>query len=70
MHCDIAHATCMGFAFAFLMPLGIIVLRVSRGNNLIWYHAAIMLLAYVLALAGLALGVYIAVKPKKMVSLE
>ncbi len=66
-NCVIAHATCMGLAFAFLMPVGAIVMRVAKVNHLIWYHAAIMLFAYVLALAGLGLGVYIAIKPKKQV---
>jgi len=66
-NCVIAHATCMGLAFAFLMPLGAIVMRVAKINNLIWYHAAIMMFAYVLAIAGLALGVYIAVKPEKQI---
>ena len=67
-NCVIAHATCLGFAFAFLMPLGAIVLRVARIHNLIWYHAAIMVVAYTLALAGLGLGVYIAIEPENQVN--
>lgn len=57
----------MGFAFAFLMPMGAILMRASRFKNLIWYHAAIMVFAYLLALAGLGLGVYIAIKPESEV---
>lgn len=63
----IAHATCMGFAFAFLMPVGAIVMRVAKVKGLIWYHAAIMMFAYTLALAGLGLGIYIAIKPESQV---
>ena len=65
----IAHATCMGLAFAFLMPMGAILIRVASMRHLVWYHAAIMLFAYVLALAGLGLGVYIAIEPESQVSL-
>jgi len=64
----IAHATCMGLAFAFLMPVGAIVMRVAKVKGVIWYHAAIMLFAYILAIAGLGLGVYIAIKPESEIT--
>jgi len=63
----IAHATCMGVAFAFLMPMGAILIRATRFRHLVWYHAAIMLFAYVLALVGLGLGIYIAIVPESQV---
>ena len=63
----ITHGTVMGFAFAFLFPLGSILIRVSSFRGLIWVHAAIQSLAYALALAGLGLGVYIAVYPESLV---
>ena len=57
----------MGFAFAFLFPLGAILIRVASFRGLIWVHAAIQSLAYALALAGLGLGIYIAVYPDSQV---
>ena len=59
----ITHGTVMGFTFAFLFPLGAILIRVASFRGLIWVHAAIQSLAYALALAGLGLGIYIAVYP-------
>lgn len=64
----ITHGTVMGFAFAFLFPLGAILIRVASFRGLIWVHAAIQSLAYALALAGLGLGIYIAVYPSSQVS--
>ena len=63
----ITHGTVMGFAFAFLFPVGAILIRVSSFRGLIWVHAAIQSLAYALALAGLGLGIYIAVYPDSQV---
>ena len=64
----ITHGTVMGFAFAFLFPLGAILIRVASFRGSIWVHAAIQSLAYALALAGLGLGIYIAVYPSPQVS--
>lgn len=63
----VTHGTVMGFAFAFLFPLGAILIRVASFRRLIWVHAAIQSLAYALALAGLGLGIYIAVYPSSQV---
>ncbi|KAL2054508.1 hypothetical protein ABVK25_005256 [Lepraria finkii] len=59
----IAHGTIMGFAFAFLFPMGAIIIRTSTLRGLIWIHAGIQAFAWLLALTGLALGVYIAIYP-------
>ena len=63
----IAHGTIMGFAFAFLFPVGAIVIRTGSFRKLPWVHAGIQMFAYILALAGLGLGVYIAIKPESQV---
>ena len=57
----------MGFAFAFLFPLGAIIMRAASFRGLVWVHAGIQLFAYTLALVGLGLGVYIAVYPESQV---
>ena len=64
---NIAHGTVMGFTFAFLFPLGAILIRVASFRGLIWVHAAIQTLAYALALVGLGLGIYMAVYPSSQV---
>ena len=57
----------MGFAFAFLFPIGAIIIRTASFRGLVWVHAGIQIFAYLLALAGLGLGVYIAIVPESQV---
>lgn len=59
----IAHGTIMGLAFVLFFPIGGIIIRVLSFRGLIWVHAGLQLLTYTLALAGMGLGVYIALKP-------
>ena len=48
----------MGVAFALLFPSGAILIRVFAFKNLVWVHAGIQLLSYILALTGMSLGIY------------
>lgn len=64
---EITHGTIMGLAFAFLFPLGAIVIRTASFRGLVWVHAGIQASAYILALTGLGLGVYIAIYPRSQV---
>lgn len=59
----IAHGAVMGLAFALFFPIGSILIRVFSFRGLVWVHAATQLLAYALSIAGLGLGVYLALKP-------
>ncbi|KAL6718395.1 hypothetical protein ACLMJK_004484 [Lecanora helva] len=63
----ITHGTLMGFAFAFLFPLGAIVIRTASFRGLVWVHAGIQAFSYLVALTGLGLGVYIAVYPRSQI---
>lgn len=63
----IAHGTIMGLAFALFFPIGGIIIRVLSFRGLIWVHAGLQMLTYTLALAGMGLGVYIALKPHNQV---
>lgn len=65
----IAHGTIMGLAFVLFFPIGGIIIRVLSFRGLIWVHAGLQLLTYTLALAGMGLGVYIALKPDDQVRL-
>lgn len=63
----IAHGTILGLAFAIFFPIGGIIIRVLSFRGLIWVHAGLQMLTYALALAGMGLGVYIAIKPNNQV---
>ena len=66
----IAHGAIMGLAFAFLFPVGAILIRIFSFPGLIWVHAAAQIFAYVMAIVGLGLGIYIALKPERQVSIH
>ena len=51
----------MGIAFALLFPSGALMIRLLSFTGLVWVHAAVQMLAYALALAGMGLGIYIAI---------
>ena len=63
----VTHGVIMGLAFAVVFPLGAILIRVASFRGLVWVHAAVQSLAYAMALAGMGLGVYIAVYPDSQV---
>ena len=65
----LAHGALMGVAFVALFPLGAIAMRVLSFRGLIWWHAATQIFAYTMALAGMGLGVWIAIKPDYIVRL-
>lgn len=62
-----AHGAIMGIAFVIVYPLGAILIRLLSFSGLVWVHAATQIFAYILALTGLGLGVYIALKPERQV---
>lgn len=62
----IAHGTLMGLAFALLFPSGSLFIRLFSFPGLVWVHAALQVFTYALAIAGLGLGVYIAVWPSQV----
>lgn len=64
-HAVIAHGTTMGAAFALFFPIGAIIIRLFNFRGLVWVHVATQIFAYTIALAGLGLGVYIAVTPSE-----
>lgn len=58
----------MGAAWALLMPLGGILIRLLKGKNVIWYHAGWMSFAYTIVLAGFGTGIWIAIAVHKISS--
>lgn len=63
-----AHGIIMGVVFAVILPLGAVVLRVTKSRNTIWIHAGWQIFALVLAIAGLGLGVWLAILSEKLVT--
>ncbi|KAI4169537.1 MAG: hypothetical protein LQ343_005617 [Gyalolechia ehrenbergii] len=56
----IIHATLMGAAFVFFIPLGVFLIRLTSFKNLVWWHAAIQISAYLTAVAAFGLGAWMA----------
>ncbi|KAI9719820.1 MAG: hypothetical protein M1812_003309 [Candelaria pacifica] len=56
----VTHGLVMALAFAVFFPLGAIVIRLFSFKGLMWIHAGWQIFAWILALAGLGLGVWIA----------
>ena len=62
----VAHGILMGVTFAALFPCGAIVMRAFSFRGLVWFHAGWQAVAYAIALAGLGLGVWIAVETQQV----
>jgi len=67
---SVAHGILMGITFAVLFPLGAIVMRVFSFRGLVWFHAGWQAVAYAIALAGLGLGVWVAVNTQQVSDLS
>lgn len=63
----IAHGVLMSLTFVIFFPLGAILLRVLALDNIIRLHARFQAFAYIVALAGMGLGIYLAVRPSYII---
>ncbi|KAI9828959.1 MAG: hypothetical protein M1819_006458 [Sarea resinae] len=50
----------MGLAFAVFYPLGALVMAVFRFRGVVWVHAAVQAFAYLMIVAGVGMGIWIA----------
>jgi hypothetical protein len=48
-------------AFVILFPFGAIAIRIMSFRNLVWFHAGWMVFTYIIVLASMGMGVWIAV---------
>lgn len=55
-----AHGTLASLAFVALFPTGAILIRIANFTGLVWLHAAIQALGFLIFIAAFGLGVYIA----------
>ncbi|CAF9916024.1 hypothetical protein IMSHALPRED_002945 [Imshaugia aleurites] len=61
-----AHGTIMCLAFVIFFPAGSFVIRLGKFKGAIYVHAAIQMFAYMMAIAGMGMGSWIAHAPKKL----
>lgn len=62
-----AHGVIMSFAWVIVFPLGAILIRALSTASVVRIHYLTQIFAYILALTGMALGIYIAVKPDSVI---
>ncbi|KAK4984730.1 hypothetical protein LTR50_006409 [Elasticomyces elasticus] len=60
-HVLIAHGVMAALAFVILFPAGAISIRLLSFPGLIWFHAALQILAYVIFIVAFGMGVWMAV---------
>jgi hypothetical protein len=61
-----AHAAISPLVFALFMPLGAIMIRVFTFRGVLWFHAGWMFFNYILSLAALGTGIYLAYYIQKL----
>jgi hypothetical protein len=61
-----AHAILAPVAFVLFFPIGAMIIRIGDVRNLIWIHAGWMGFTYMLALASMGMGIWIAVTTKQL----
>lgn len=64
----IAHGIIMPLAFVIFFPLGALTIRLLSMPGTVWVHAGAQVFAYSMAIAGLGLGVWIAVNTQQVQS--
>lgn len=64
-HMTIAHGVLMCLAFVIFMPTGAIVIRLGKFKGVVNVHAGIQAFAYMMALAGMGIGLWVAHVPTK-----
>ncbi|KAI9820257.1 MAG: hypothetical protein M1827_005879 [Pycnora praestabilis] len=53
-----AHGLIMALAFVIFFPLGALTIRLLSFPGLIWLHAGAQIFAYIMAIAGVGLGIW------------
>jgi hypothetical protein len=55
-----AHAAISPLVFALFMPLGAIMIQIFTFRGVLWFHTGWMVFSYILSLAALGTGIYLA----------
>lgn len=62
----LAHSILMPLAFAIFFPFGAMSIRLFNFKGLVWFHAGWMIFTYIMVLAGMGLGVWVAVASEQI----
>ena len=60
------HGISMGLAFLVAFPAGALLVRSIQSKSMMKIHAAFQLSMYIICLAGLGLGLYLAIQQDKV----
>ena len=60
------HGIIMGLAFLVAFPAGALLVRSIQSKSIMKIHAAFQLSMYIICLAGLGLGLYLAIQQDKV----
>ena len=60
------HGIIMGLAFLVAFPAGALLVRSIQSKSMVKVHAAFQLSMYIISLAGLGLGLYLAIQQDKV----
>lgn len=61
-----AHGILTPIAFVVMFPLGAISIRLLSFNGIVWFHAGWMVFTYIMVLASMGMGVWIAVTTQQL----
>jgi hypothetical protein len=56
----LAHDAISPLVFALLMPMGAVMVHIFKFRGVLWFHAGWMVFNYILSLAALGTGIYVA----------
>jgi hypothetical protein len=56
----IAHGVLASLAFVIFFPFGAISIRLFSFPGLVWFHAVVQVIAYLLFIAAFGIGIYLA----------
>jgi hypothetical protein len=56
----IAHGVLASLAFVIFFPFGAISIRLFNFPGLVWFHAVVQVIAYLLFIAAFGIGIYLA----------
>jgi len=65
-HLMMAHGILASLAFVILLPIGGILIRLASFRGLVWVHAAIQILGYLMFIAAFGIGVYMATEIRQL----
>ncbi|THZ67103.1 hypothetical protein D6C88_08177, partial [Aureobasidium pullulans] len=63
---QIAHGVLASLAFVIFFPFGAISIRLFSFRGLLWFHAIVQVLAYLIYIAAFGIGIYLATQIRRL----